>query len=77
MLSTGVKSKPHISKCRHRMYDELNRTEKGRKWMGKTETRINEALEEKVKGDHEENDQAERRESSTQGSEVAASGDVK
>ena len=30
-FSTGIKL--HSSKCRQRMYDELNKTEKGRKWM--------------------------------------------
>ena len=48
-LSTGMKSNLHISKCRQRMYDELKKTEKGRKRMEEAETRINEFLEEKVK----------------------------
>ena len=53
-----MKSKPHSSKCRQRVYDELKRTEKERNWMEEAETRINEFLEEEVKGDHEEINQA-------------------
>ena len=75
-LSIGMKSKPHSSKCRQRMYDELKRTKKGRKLMEEAETRINEFLEEKVKGDHVEKDKAERLEEPIEGPGVAASSDA-
>ena len=61
-LSTGMKSRPHAGKCRVRMYEELKRTEEGRKWMVEAENRINEYLEEKVKEDHAEKDKKEREE---------------
>ena len=41
-----MKSRQPSLKCRNRMYEELRKTEKGRKWIEEAETRIDEFLEE-------------------------------
>ena len=64
-LSTGMKSRPHTGTCRARMYGELKKTEAGRKWMAEAENRINEYLEEQVRGDHEGKDKKEREDAET------------
>ena len=48
-LSTGMKSRPHTGKCRARRYEQLKKTEEGRKWMAEAGNRINLYLEEQVK----------------------------
>ena len=54
-LSAGMTKKGvHSDKCRSRMYKELGKTEKGRKWLAEAETRIEEFLEERLKRDHGE-----------------------
>ena len=65
-----MKSRPHAGKCRARMYEELKKTEAGRKWMAEAENRINEYLEEKVKGYHEGKDKKEREDAETAKSEA-------
>ena len=61
-LSAGMKGRPHSNVCRERMYKEMEKTEDFRKLMKASEARMNECLEEKVRKDHEEKDEAERRE---------------
>ena len=40
-LAAGMTKKSvHSDKCRNRMYEELKKTEEGRKWMEEAETRI-------------------------------------
>ena len=65
-LSAGMKGRRHRSACRERMYRELKKTEEGRKWMEESEARINEYLEEKIRKDHEEKDEDERKERQAQ-----------
>ena len=38
-------ARPHLEACRKRMYEELGKTEKGKKRMGKTEEKIDEYME--------------------------------
>lgn len=58
--SAGMKSKgPHSSKCRKRMYDELGKTEEGRKWLSEAEDRIDEFMVERIRADHEGKDEGE------------------
>ena len=65
-LSAGMKGSPHSNVCRGRMYRELKKTEEGRKWMTESEARIDEYLNGKVRKDHEEKDEAERKERQAQ-----------
>ena len=52
-LSAGMKAKrPHSDKCRDRMYQEMRKTEEGRKWLEGAEGRVNEYLEKRLKEDH-------------------------
>ena len=44
-----TKPAPHTEGCRKQMYEELAKTDKGKKWMEKAETKIDEYLESKVK----------------------------
>ena len=58
-----MKPRPHSNVCRERMYKEMKKTEEGRRWMEEPEARSNDYLEEKVRKDHEDKDEAERKES--------------
>lgn len=48
-LVAGGPPRLHLEACRRRMYEELRRTDKGKKWMGRAEGKIDEYLEGKVK----------------------------
>ena len=49
-MAAGMKKKRvHSDQCRSRMYEEMKKTEEGRKWIEKAENRIDERFEEKLK----------------------------
>lgn len=54
-LAAGMDAKPHREEYTKRMYEELGKTEKGRKWMENVEERIGEYLENKVEEEDERN----------------------
>ena len=52
-LAAGLKKKrPHSDKCRSRIYEEMKKTEKGRKHLEEAGNKLNEYYEEKLKKDH-------------------------
>ena len=52
-LSANMKSKrPHSDKCRERMYQEMKKTDEGKKWLEGAEGRVDDYLEKKLKEDH-------------------------
>lgn len=60
-LSSGLhKTAPHTEECRKRMYEEMGKTEKGKKWMEKAEETINEYVADKVRKDDEKRKEEEQ-----------------
>jgi hypothetical protein len=60
-LVAGMKTKkPHNDKCRNRMYEEMKKTDEGRKWLEEAENKLNEYFEEKLKEDHGDPDAKEQ-----------------
>ena len=56
-LSSGMMPRPHTSKCRKRMEEEMRKTESGRKRIEEADMRVHEFLEEKLMEDHAEKDE--------------------
>ena len=52
-LRADMPGRPHLEACRRRMYEAMRKTEKGRKWMEKTEEKIDEYMETQHKKDKE------------------------
>ena len=59
-LSANMKSRPHSTACRERMYREMRKTESGRNLLKDSESRVDEYLEEKLRKQIEEADEADR-----------------
>ena len=59
-LAAGMASRPHTSKCRTRMKEEMKKTPDGRKRLEETDRNIHECLESKLVEEHGAKDESER-----------------
>ena len=60
MLAVGMVSRPHASKCRARMKEEMKKTPDDRKRLEETDRKIYEYLESKLVEEHGATDESER-----------------
>lgn len=59
-LSSGMASRPHASKCRKRMHEEMKKTAEGRRRSEEADRKIHEYLESKLVAEHGVKDGADR-----------------